>query len=149
MLRIKGPQDIGAAAMFILIGLAGLWFGREYDKGSAAQMGPGYMPMLLSVGLILFGIIVGLRGVTLQGPPIEPRRWLSTLLILAAILVFALLIESAGLLVATFAVVLLSALASPEAKWKETIGLAVFLALFCVLVFVYGLKQPIPVLWGG
>jgi hypothetical protein len=149
MLRIKSPQDVGAAATFILIGIAGLWFGREYEKGTASQMGPGYMPMLLSVGLILFGVIVALRGVTLQGPPIERSRWRATILILAAILAFAFLIETAGLLVATFAVVVLSACASSQASWKETIALAVFLAAFCVAVFVYALKQPIPVLWGG
>jgi hypothetical protein len=149
MLRIKSPQDVGAAATFILIGLAGLWFGREYEIGTTSQMGPGYMPMLLSVGLILFGIIVGLRAVTVQGPAFERIRWRSVLLILLSILVFALLIETAGLLAATFAVVVLSACASREASWKETIGLAVFLAIFCVLVFVYALKQPIPILWGG
>jgi lysylphosphatidylglycerol synthetase-like protein (DUF2156 family) len=149
MLRIKSPQDVGAAATFILIGVAGLWFGREYDLGTASQMGPGYMPMLLSVGLILFGIIVGVRAVTVAGPAFERIRWRSALLILLSILVFALLIETAGLLAATFAVVVLSAVASGEASWKETIGLAVFLAIFCVAVFVYALKQPIPVLWGG
>jgi hypothetical protein len=149
MLRIKSPQDAGAAATFILIGVAGLWFGREYELGTTSQMGPGYMPMLLSVGLILFGIVVGVRGFTVKGPPIEPSRWRATLLILASIVVFALLIETAGLLVATFAIVVLSALASPQAKWKETIGLGIFLAVFCVLVFVYGLKKPIPIWWGG
>jgi len=149
MLRIKSPQDVGAAATFILIGVAGLWFGREYDLGTASQMGPGYMPMLLSVGLILFGAIVGLRAVTVQGPAFERIRWRSMLLILLSILVFAILIETAGLLAATFAVVVLSACASGEASWKETIGLAVLLAAFCVVVFVYALKQPIPVLWGG
>ena len=149
MLRIKSPQDVGAAATFILIGIAGLWFGREYELGTTSQMGPGYMPMLLSVGLILFGVIVGLRAVTVQGPAFERIRWRSVLLILAAIVVFALLIETAGLLAATFAIVVLAACASGESSWKETIGLAVFLAVFCVLVFVYALRQPIPVLWGG
>jgi hypothetical protein len=149
MLRIKSPRDVGAAATFILIGVAGLWFGRQYDLGTASQMGPGYMPMLLSIGLILFGMVVGLRALAMQGPAFERIRWRSALLILAAILAFALLIETAGLLVATFAVVILAACASGETSWKETIGLAFCLAIFCVVVFVFALKQPIPVLWGG
>jgi hypothetical protein len=149
MLRFKSPQDIGAGATFVLIGLAGLWFGREYELGTVSRMGPGYMPMLLSVGLILFGLIVGLRGVTVPGPPVERGRWRPTLMILAAILVFALLIESAGLVAATVGVVVLSAFASSEANWKETAALALFLVVFCVAVFVYALKQPLPVFGAG
>src|SRR5438876_612826 len=34
-------------------------------------MGPGYMPVLLSVGLVVLGGIIALRGVTVKGPPID------------------------------------------------------------------------------
>ena len=71
MLRIKSPQDVGAAIILIVIGLAGLWFGRDYDIGSVSRMGPGYMPVLLSIGLLVFGAVIGLRAVTVDGPPIE------------------------------------------------------------------------------
>ena len=60
-LRIKSPQDVGAAIILIAIGLAGLWFGRDYDIGSVSRMGPGYMPALLSIGLLVFGAVIGLR----------------------------------------------------------------------------------------
>src|SRR5262245_43529883 len=137
MLRIRSPRDLGAAATFALLGFAGLWFGRDYDLGTASNMGPGYMPMLLSVGLIMFGIFIGLRALALEGPRLEPIGWRSVVFVLAAIALFALLIETAGLAVATAAVIILSAFASSEASWKETAALALFLTVFCVLVFVY------------
>lgn len=149
MFRIRSPQDLGAALMLIIIGLGGLWFGRELDAGTASRMGPGYMPMLLSAALITFGIVIGLRAVTLDGPPIEPGRWRPVSLILTAILVFAFLINSVGLATATFVVAVLGAFASFEARWKEAIALGIFLAVFCVLLFVYGLKQPIPIFGAG
>jgi hypothetical protein len=43
----------------------------------------------------------------------------------------------------------LSAFASPQVKWKEALALGVGLAVFCVLVFVYGLRQPIPIFGAG
>src|SRR5262245_52763176 len=149
MPRLTSPQDGGTAALLVLVGAAGLWFGREYEVGTASRMGPGYMPMLLSWGLIGFGLSVGLRAVTRQGPAIEPVVWRTNLLVLGAILGFVLLIESAGLAAATFAVTALSALASAESRWKETIALGVFLAALCVLLFVYALRQPMAVFGPG
>src|SRR3989304_10171104 len=102
MFRIKSPQDFGAAVMLILFGMAGVWFGREYAVGTASHMGPGYMPMVLSWALILFGLVIGLRAVRLRsagatGPRIERIVLRTNLLILAAIVWFAFLIRSTGL----------------------------------------------------
>jgi hypothetical protein len=141
MSRVRSPQDLGAAVTFLVLGLAGAWFGRGYEVGTASRMGPGYMPMVLSGALVVFGIVVGFRAVKLTGPPIERGVWRTNVLVLAAIVAFVFLIESAGLAAATFAVTVLSGLASPEARWKETLALGVLLAIFCVLVFVYGLRQ--------
>ena len=69
MARIKSPQDLGAAIILGLLGIGGLYFGREYDVGTASAMGPGYMPVMLSGGLILFGIIVGIRSLSTAGSP--------------------------------------------------------------------------------
>ena len=135
--------------LFLLIGAAGLWLGRGYEMGTASRMGPGYLPMVLSGGLVVFGMVVGLRAVTLRGPAIEPVVWRTNVLVLGAILSFVFLIESAGLAVATFVVAVLSARASADSKWIETIGLGIFLAIFCVLVFVYALRQSMHVFGPG
>jgi hypothetical protein len=149
MFRIRSPQDFGAAIILIAIGLAGLWFGRDYEIGTVARMGPGYMPMLLSIGLLVFGGIIGLRAVTMDGPPIAPGPWYPAVAILICVLLFAFLIGSAGLAPATFTVAVLAAFASPDVRWKQVLALGVGLTIFCVLVFVYGLRQPIPVLGPG
>ena len=149
LLRIKSPQDFGAAITLIVIGLAGLWFGRDYETGTVSQMGPGYMPVLLSVGLVIFGGVIGLRAVTVDGPPIERGLWYPGVLILICVLLFAFLIGTAGLAPTIFVVTVLAAFASSEVKWKEAVALGVGLAIFCVLVFVYGLRQPIPVFGSG
>jgi putative tricarboxylic transport membrane protein len=148
-LRIKSPQDVGAAIILTAIGLAGLWFGRDYDIGSVSQMGPGYMPMLLSIGLLVFGAVIGLRSVTIDGPPIATGRWYPSVMVLVALLMFAGLIERAGLGPTTFIVALICAFATSDVKWKQAVALAVTLALFCVVVFVYGLRQPIPAFGSG
>ena len=46
--------------------------GSELAFGTAARMGPGYFPILLSILIIAIGVVVGVRGLTIEGPPIEP-----------------------------------------------------------------------------
>jgi hypothetical protein len=149
MFAIKNPQDFGAAALFIAFGAAGLWFGREYEVGIASDMGPGYLPMVLSWGLIIFGIIVGLRALNTPGPRIEPVVWRAVGFTLGAIAAYAYLIEQAGLASAVFAVIVLSALASSESRWKETLAMGVSMAAFCVMVFIYALRQSLTVFGAG
>ncbi len=149
MFQVKHGQDFGSALLFILIGAGGLWFGREYDVGTASDMGPGYVPAVLSWALVVFGIVVGLRALRVPGPQIEPVVWRAVIFILAAITAYAFLIEWAGLAVAIAAAVVLSAMASRESKWKETVAMAVGMAIFCVLIFIYALRQSMTVFGAG
>ena len=148
MLRVKSAQDLGAGLVFILIGLAGFCFGTDLAFGTAARMGPGYFPVLLSGLIIAIGLVLGLRGVTVEGPPIEPVQLRPISFIVAAILIFGFLIESIGLALTAVLLTIFAAYARPEVKLSETILLGVGLAMFTVVVFVYLLGQPLPAWWG-
>ncbi len=141
-LRVKSPRDLGAGIVFALIGAVGLWFGRVYTIGTASRMGPGYFPAVLSGLLILFGVVIAARALVFEGPPIERGSWRSSLLIVAAILVFGLMITGAGLGPTVLVVTVLGAFATRDAQPLETAALAVGMAVFCVLIFIYALKQP-------
>jgi hypothetical protein len=71
MFRVKSPQDLGAGIVFVLIGAAGIVFGQDLAFGSAARMGPGYFPTLLSYLIIAIGLVLAVKSVTTDGPPIE------------------------------------------------------------------------------
>jgi hypothetical protein len=147
MLRVKSPQDFGAGLVFMLIGLAGLYFGSDLAFGTGARMGPGYFPILLSAMIIAVGLVVGLRGVTVEGPPIEPVQLRPILFIIAAILIFGFLIESIGLALTAIVLTIFAGYARREVKLSETLLLGVGLAVFTVVVFVYVLGQPLPAWW--
>ena len=145
MIRVKKPQDIGAAVLIIIMGAVGLWVGRNYRFGTSARMGPGYFPVMLSWLLIGFGIIIGGLAFAFEGPKLMRPNWRGILLVLAGILLFGLLIERVGLAATALAVPLLAAFATPEVRWKEAVALAVGLAVACVVVFIYALRQPMQV----
>jgi hypothetical protein len=128
MFRIKSPQDAGAAVVFMVIGLAGAYLGSDLAFGTSARMGPGYFPIILSWTIFAIGVIVGLRGLTIEGPAIEPVQLRPLLVIIAAIV-------AAGY-------------ARRDVSLWETLLLAAGLAVFSVALFVYGLSQPFPAWWG-
>jgi hypothetical protein len=146
--RVRSPQDLGAGVVFIMIGVAGVYFGTDLTLGTAARMGPGFFPILLSGLIVLIGIIVGLKGLTIEGPPIEAFQLRPILFITAAILLFGYLLDAIGLALTAVALTLVAAYARRDASPTESLVLGGVLALFAVLVFVYALSQPLPAWWG-
>lgn len=148
MLRVKSPQDIGAGAVFVLIGVAGLIFGQELNFGTSARMGPGYFPALLSSLIIAIGLIVAFRGLTLDGPPIEKLHLRPIFFVLVAIVASGYLMTSVGLALTAIIVTFIAAYARPDVNVRETFLLGAGMAIFTVVVFVYALGQPLPAWWG-
>jgi hypothetical protein len=148
MVRIKSPQDLGAAIVFILIGAAGLYFGKDLRYGTAARMGAGYFPFWLSACIIGFGVIIGLRALVLKGPEIEAPQFRPMLFVVVSTVAFGYLIEYVGLAISTLVLVGIAAYAQRQVNIKETVLLAVGMVAFVIIVFVWALKQPLPVWWG-
>jgi hypothetical protein len=65
--------------------------------------------------------------------------------VLGSVVVFAFLIKSLGLVVATLALVFISSLGGWEFRLKEVVILYIILAALAVSVFVYGLRLPFKV----
>ncbi len=122
---------------------------RKLRLGTAAEMGPGYFPLVLSITL---GMLTILAVVTAPIPdPDTPRQRLTPLrgvvMILGAPLVFSLCIENLGLVPAAFISVLFATQASVRAKPLESLLLSAGFTVFCVITFVWLLNLPLA-LWG-
>ncbi len=148
MFRVKNPQDLGASIVFMLIGLAGLYFGKELTFGSASHMGPGFFPTWLNVLILAIGVGIGLKALAIEGQGVEPFQLRPILFIVAAILIFGYLINVIGLALSAMLMTVFSACARRGVRMTETVLLGAGLALFSVIVFVYVLGQAVPAWWG-
>ena len=149
MLRIKSPQDFGAGLLFMLIGGAGLFFGRDLSFGTNRAMGPGYFPTIISVLIVLIGLIIAFKALIVTGPRVEAVRPRPVLLLLGSLLAFALLINVLGVAISAVVLVLLAAYARPDVNLLETLVFGVVISAVIILLFVYGLGQPLPIWWGN
>jgi hypothetical protein len=149
--RFKLRRDYYAGGLIILFGMVAALNGPSYRTGTLMHMGPGFMPTVLGVILIVLGIAIA--GAAVAGPddadesilPEHPQ-WFGWLCILAGPFLFIVFGSIAGMAPATFACVFVSALGDRGATWKGALVLAGFVTVFGVALFHYLLQIPMPVL---
>jgi putative tricarboxylic transport membrane protein len=146
-LQIRNQKDFWSGVMFTVVGLAFAAFAQQYDLGSAQRMGPAFFPTALGLLLALLGVVIGLRSLaagTVDGKVekfhLDVLAW-----ILGSVVLFGALLRPAGLVVALVALIGVSAMASHEFKWKETLFVTIALVLLVLVVFIWGLKLTIPI----
>ena len=145
-MRARNAKDLLAGCMFVIFGSAFLYFAQDYQLGSARRMGPAYFPIVLSLVLIGIGLATVARAFVVAGLPIRDVAGKALALVTAAVVLFGLTVQGAGLGIATAALVLVAAPASRNFRLLPTLVLAAALATFCILVFIVGLGLPFPAL---
>lgn len=145
-MHVRNARDLLAGCLFLIFGVAFLVFAQDYHLGSARRMGPAYFPVVLSLLLIVIGMATVARGLLVPGTPVRDVAGKALALVTAAVVMFGLLVQGAGLGLATVALVLVSAFASRSFGLLPALLLALTLAAFCILVFIVGLGLPFPTL---
>jgi len=156
-MKIGHPKDFWCGVLFAVIGLAfaviargvpGLPFMPGYTMGTPARMGPGFFPFWLGMILVGLGVLIAViafrHAEAGEDAQLEKFHWGPILYVLVAIVLFGVLLKPIGMLLAGMVLIFVSSLGSHEFKWREVVGLGVFLVIFTALVFVVGLKLPIP-----
>jgi len=146
-MRVKSPRDFWAGLMFIGFGLSfAVWAASFYRLGTSLRMGPGYFPTVLGGLLALVGLVILVGSLTIPGGKVARFSARPLLLVLGGCVAYGYLMAPAGLVVATAALVFVSASGGYEFDAGEVAVLAVILVTFSILVFVQGLSLPFP-LW--
>jgi hypothetical protein len=147
MLQIRSQKDFFSGLFYMVVGLGFAFVARSYTMGTAAKMGPGYFPFWLGILLAGLGLIVLLQSLSSKGESDKLDRWdIKTLLwILGAVVLFGLLLRPLGLVLSLVVLIFVSSMASHEFGWKGTVINTIFLILFAMGAFVYGLNLQFPI----
>ena len=144
MSYLHNPKDLYSGSFFLAVGVSAFVLAGEYEIGTATSMGAGYFPTLLAIvlGLIGAGLVANAFRPTVAEPG-EQHSVEPLVLTVSGVVLFALLIEWAGLVASIFAIVLCSCLRRLRTNPFEVLSIATVLAIFSALVFVYGFSMPI------
>jgi len=144
-------KDLWSGIIFLALGCAAVALGRDHPMGTAMRMGPAYFPTVLGLILALIGLAVIFRALVRPGPPVGRFGLRKPALVLAATVLFGLLLRPLGLAGALILLVVISAYASERFRWTVALALGVGLAAASSILFVRLLGLPIPILgtWLG
>jgi hypothetical protein len=147
-LELRDNKDFWAGLMFIVTGGIAVIESMNYAFGTIRRMGPGFLPTLIGGILIVFGIHLVARGLRNQ----EKMRgnWSLRALVMLplAMVSFGLLMKYAGFVPALTAAILLAAASGKELKIVEALLIALFMNIFAIGVFIWGLGLPFTLIKG-
>lgn len=144
-------RRLNIAASLILAGLAGLilYEASQLAFGSIRVPQTGFFPSILAILLLFFSIALLVQtcrqaGGTGGEQPIKNEAWTRISITLAAMLGFALVLETLGFLLSTFTVMLLLLRVIEPQKWSKVIVVALATALVSYFLFARLLNIPLP-----
>jgi len=145
-LTIPVNKDVVAGAIFVAFAIGFGIVSTAYPMGSAAQMGPGYYPLLLSGVLGVLGLFIAFAGWRKPAAQMVVVRPVALICVLAAPLLFAVTLRPLGFVAAVILTSLLATIAAPRMSWIARILTALGLALGCTAIFIWALGIPVPLL---
>ena len=143
---VQGPQDFVGGLALVAIALFALWASSDLQGMHGFSFGAGTAPRMFGFLLLGLGVAIAVVGIVTEGPHLATYAWRGPLFVSLAILSFAITIRPLGLIISAFASFIISALGTPETRWKETIIVGICLTIGCSLLFPYALGLPLQLL---
>jgi hypothetical protein len=152
---VRAPQSLAGGIFLVALAALALWLSRDLSRGTMSAMGPGMLPDWLAIAVGLCGLALLAFAFTKNGEALERWSLRGPVLVIAAILAFAvtirpfsfgaLAIPGLGLVVAGPLAIIVGGFASPEARLRDLVILSLSLTPFCMVLFGDLLNLPIPV----
>jgi len=152
---IRAPQSLAGGIVLIALAALALWPTKDLDQGTLNAIGPAMLPRWLAIGVGLAGLVLFAFAFIKPGDALERWSLRGPVFVIGGILAFALIIRpfamggittpGLGLLFAGPLAIIIGGHATPEARLRDLVILALSLTPFCMVLFGDLLNLPIPV----
>lgn len=134
--------NVICGAFFTLTGIVFAWQSLQVELGTMLRIGPGGMPLALSLLLIVLGLVILFSALRQVGEPVGIIAWRGILFITLAPIIFGLTVRGLGFIGSVFITALFASFASFRMKPLYAVALSAALTAFSTLVFSYALGLP-------
>jgi hypothetical protein len=139
----------------VFLAALALWLTSDLEQGTLGAIGPALLPRWLAYAVGLCGLALIVPAFLKDGDALERWGLRGPLFVIVAILAFAITIRpfalgflsspGLGLVIAGPLAIIIGGFATPEARLRDLIILALTLTPFCMVLFGDLLNLPIPV----
>lgn len=139
-------KDVLAGLICVAVAIYGVIQASAYTRGTASQMGPGYLPLIVFalLGIVGAGLVAWRLGHV--GEALEPWAWRPLAAIFASIVVFGAVVDRLGFVLSAILMIVIATRSNSRLSLLQLVILSVATAILSGLLFVSVLKLPIP-LW--
>jgi hypothetical protein len=130
----RGPELIFGVFLFG-IGLIAAIYGLRYGLGQLNDIGPGAFPLGLGIAMMILSALA-MKEAGAEDP--VSRRLTPAFFYLPGIIIWSLLIEGAGLVIATLALIVMCSFAEEDLDLKRALLLGLILTAVGYVVFILG-----------
>lgn len=144
---IRSPQDLFGGVFLLVIAAIGFLGSWDLAFGQLGGVGSGMVPKAVSVMIAAFGVLLVAQGfLASEGAPVTPWSLRALFFVLGAALLFAWTIRPLGLIFAAPIAIVFASLADRTTRPLELAVFTLALTAFCILLFSFVLRLPIPVM---
>jgi len=145
MFRRIGSDVIGS---FFWIGV-GIFFaieGIRLNVGTFKNPGPGFLPLIMAMLLILFSLSIFVMGLTKSRTPLSNIFWKRQFIAVASVFLYIFLLEFVDFLLSTFVLmcILFGTLLKERNKWIKVPLYSAVVAVATWLIFYVAIRVPFP-----
>ncbi len=140
-------RDRTAAAVLLAFGIVALEEARKLRFGTIARPGPGFFPVVLAAAfslVVLALLVTALRAPDAGDAPAPIAGWRKMAATMAALFVYAFLLEPAGFVIATFALLVFFFKALEGQRWLTALAGSFLTAFVTYVVFKVWLHVQLP-----
>ncbi len=152
---LRAPQSLAGGLVLLALAALALWLTRDLDQGTLNAMGPAMLPRWLAIAVGLSGLALLVFAFIKEGEALERWNLRGPVFVIGGILAFALTIRpfsfgalttpGLGMLFAGPLAIIIGGYATPEARLRDLLILALSLTPFCMVLFGDLLNLPIPI----
>ncbi|MDX2102440.1 MAG: tripartite tricarboxylate transporter TctB family protein [Alphaproteobacteria bacterium] len=149
------PRERAAGLLLILIGAVAFWSSLDLPAIRGGSVGAGLMPRLLGIIITSLGVAQLVLSIRSPGPAIAASRARDIVMLLGAVILFAITIRGyplgaitippLGIVVAGPLAVITAGLAARDVRIAELVIFGIVMSAACLGLFRYVLGLPLPV----
>ena len=142
MFRVTASKDLYSGVIFVVIAAIFAFSASNLKLGTAQQMGPGYVPVILCAILAALGIWLIVLGFLRTEEPAAGANLRSIAFVTGGVVAFVLVIRPLGLIPAVAICSMFMSLASAQFRLLSSLATALVLSAACWGIFIFGLHLP-------